>query len=335
MMTRRAFLYTTTVGAGATSLLSAPGAVFAREGKVVFITPFKYLLSFAPVMVAAGAGFFAKQGLDVEVIGGSGSAQAVQQVLSGQALIGRTGGVNTMIAVAKGAPVKSFATIAQGSPFYVMSAQSDPVNSPKDMVGAVVGLVSKGGATENLLDAMLIKEGIDPSSVQRRYTGDNPGAYGLLETGRLKAFVGNVGTMLKAKKAGAKIIAWNTHKYAPIPGQVYVATNDTIAKQSKTLVAFLKGVDEAIRFIMKDGNLDAVIKALSKFPVQGLGKPDLVKSVLAANAELWTLEGKENVLRNIPENWEKGVELAVKAGFAKPVDPKALYTNELVEKAKA
>src|SRR4026207_113608 len=54
-----------------------------------FITPLNYLIGYAPSLNAQAGGHFRKEGLDVTILPGKGSAVAVQQVIAGRALYGR------------------------------------------------------------------------------------------------------------------------------------------------------------------------------------------------------------------------------------------------------
>ena len=87
---RRSFL----AGAAAASML-LPGATAAQQRvKVKYLTPFGYLIGFGETMYADTGGFFAKEGLDVDIEGGRGSAMSVQQVMGGNVLLSRTGGTD-------------------------------------------------------------------------------------------------------------------------------------------------------------------------------------------------------------------------------------------------
>ena len=322
-------------GLGLAGLLAAPGLVQAADGQLTFITPQGLRLAFSDVLVASAGGYFKAQGLDVRVIGGASSPQAVQQVISGQAAVGRTAGITLLNAIAKGGALKSIAVDAHGSPFYMISAASAPVNSPRDLVGATVGLISQNGPSENTLDAMMISEGLDPKSVQRQYVGDNPGAYALVEAGRIRAFTGAIDTLLRARAAHAQVVAFNTQKYMPLPGQVIFATDATIAAEPDMLVAFLRGVRQAILAMQQDKDLKHSLALVRTFPVEGADDDALAIEIMRANLELATMAGPANILRNVPENWSRGVELAVRAGFGANVANDKLFTNALIDKASA
>ncbi|MEO6019041.1 MAG: ABC transporter substrate-binding protein, partial [Knoellia sp.] len=204
-LTRRSFLGGALVagGAGATFVLAgcasqddkqAPGP--AASGDTLkqvdgrYITALGLNLSFVEVMVAKEQGFFDKQGLNLEIKGGSGTATAIQAVLGNTVDISRTAAINAIVAAAKqDAPLVSIGTVRQRSQFDVVSLASKPLKSPKELAGKTVGVVSAGGSTENLLDMMLLSAGVDRASVKRPITGVGTAAYELAKKGQIDAWI--------------------------------------------------------------------------------------------------------------------------------------------------
>ncbi|GAB4166879.1 MAG: hypothetical protein OHK0024_01640 [Thalassobaculales bacterium] len=336
-ITRRGMLGGTAALALAPGMGLLPGAGRAQGlKKLTYVSPFGYLVAFAPDLVAKAGGYFAREGLDVDVQGGKGSAVAVQQVLSGQAQVCRTGGIDAMKAIAnQDAPIRIVATINQGSPFFVVSKADKPIRGPKEMVGKTIGVVSIGGATENLLDAMVADAGLDIKSVARQAVGDAPGSFGLVEAGRIDAYMCSIGTLTGLQGQKLPIHSWNTDEYAPVPGQVYVAQTSTIEKDPDSLIRYFRAVNRAVLDIMADSTLDQTLKHLSAFEIRALATPEVAKADLRANFELWLGAGRDNLLRNVPERYERARALLAKVGVVKPGKGSDLYTNALVEKALA
>jgi NitT/TauT family transport system substrate-binding protein len=305
----------------------------AAPGRIKVITPQGLRLAFAELFVGVAGGHFKQAGVEVDIIGGASSPQAVQQVLSGQAIAGRTAGLTLLNAVAHGGAMRSIATIAHGSPFYMISDAKRPIEKPADFAGTTVGLISPNGPSENTLDAMLLDAGVPKSAVQRQYTGDNPGAFALLQAGRVSAFMGAIDTLLRAKALHADVVAFNTGKYMPLPGQVYVATQANIDGEGEALAAFLRGMRAAVEAMIADPAKTETLRLIKTFPIEGATDDALSLEILKANQDLWTSAGPDNVLRNVPENWTKGVDLALRAGFGAKVEPETLYTNALLPKA--
>lgn len=293
-------------------------------------------MAYADVLVAKAGGHFDKQGLSVTIFGGRGSSMAVQQILSGQAMFSRTGGVDLMKAVAnEGAPLLSVAVITQGSPFYVVSRKDRPIKSPKDMAGKTIGIVSKGGATENLLDIMLAASGLDPKRVPREVVGNAPGAFGLIEQGRIHAYIISVGSWVALRRSGALIESFNTDDVAPIPGQVYVTSREAASREPDTVVRFLKAIDAAMIQILADRDLERTVPLLKAFEIAELKDVEAAKEGLRSESAMWTTAGTQNRLRHVPAHWQQGRDLMAKAGVVKPGPADIFYTNEFIDRARA
>jgi ABC-type nitrate/sulfonate/bicarbonate transport system substrate-binding protein len=328
-----------------TLLGSATGALVASvtpmgagaQGRTLtFVTPFGYIMAYADVLVAKEGGHFAKQGLNVTMQAGRGSAQAVQQILSGQAMFSRTGGVDLMKAIAnEGAPIVSIAVITQGSPFFVVSKKgAGQINNPKDMVGKTIGVISKGGATENLLDIMLANAGVDPKSVPRETVGNAPGAFGLIEQNRIQAYIISIGSWIALKRQNAPMHSWNTDDHAPIPGQVYITSNDIAEKEQDTIVRFLKAVDAAMQDIHAPGGYDRALQLVKPYEIAEAKDADGAKQGLAEESQLWISAGEKNRLRHVPEAWVKGADQMLKAGVIKSAPVEKFYTNKFIDLAR-
>jgi hypothetical protein len=55
---------------------------------------------------------------------------------------------------------------------------------------------------------------------------------------------------------------------------------------------------------------------------------------VASVVEPWFVEGDDNLLRNIPENWERGVGELIEQGILPDgTEPTDLYTNDLLDEA--
>ena len=337
-LSRRKFLKGTAGAAGGAALVSTFGIRKARAQlkKINFITPFGYLIGFSPVLNAKAGGHFENAGLDVEVLPGKGSSMAIQQTVADRAMFTRVSGIDVVKARDKGASLVAIATIAQSSPFFVVSPESAALRSPNDFVGKTIGVVSVGGGTENLLDVMLASIGVEPSSVKREVVGNGAGAYGLIVQGKIDAYIVSIGTVVRLREAGEDIAAWNTDEGVKMPGQVYATKQETIDGDPETVTNFLTAVNASVQdlFATKDSNF-LLERMLGEFDI--LGAKDRAFTVKAMREEeaLWLTEGADNVLRNVPERWESITEGLVKAGIVKPVDAGSSYTNALIEKVLA
>jgi ABC-type nitrate/sulfonate/bicarbonate transport system substrate-binding protein len=228
-------------------------------------------------------------------------------------------------------PVRAIATIAHLSPFWVISSAAKPIDDPKQMSGKTIGVVSRGGGTDNYLDIMLTVSGVPKTAVTRQVAGNSPGAFDLIELGRLDAFIADETVLITLRRAGKNVKAWRVDEYASVPGQVYIASDDGIKTNKNALIGFLKGVHSAIEFIVAPDNMDKVMDELKGFDLQELRQPDVAKASIEAQAKLWLAAGPQNILRNLPEKWETGWKEMADAGLVKAGDSKTAYTNDLLD----
>lgn len=328
--TRRSFMQSAVGGA---ALLSFPfGARAAATFN--FITPFSFSLSFAPVLYAAAAGYYEAEGLEMNVQSGKGAALAAQMTIAKQMDSGRTGGTNYIVSrVNNDAPLTSIATIAQLSPFFLISSSADPVKTVVDVTGRTVGMASLGGSMEATLDLMLSDADISPDTVNKVKVADSAASYALIEAGRAGAFIGNTSSMVTASSVRDDVVAVPMDD--GMPGQVYVARPDEIEANPDKFVAFLKATHKSALEIVEADDLAPILKTIGdKFEVNGLSNMETAQKDLRANSENWAAKGNDNILRNVPSVWEHAAATLFKTGLIdKEVAATDLYTNELLDQA--
>ncbi len=337
-LSRRKFLKGTAGAAGGAALVSTFGIrrASAQLKKINFITPFGYLIGFAPILNAKAGGHFEAAGLDVEVLPGKGSSMAIQQTVADRAKFVRLSGIDIVKARDKGASLIAIATIAQSSPFFVVSPEASALRSPKDFVGKTIGVVSVGGGTENLLDVMLANIGIEPESIKREVVGNGAGAYGLVKAGKIDGYIVSLGTTVRLKAAGEDIHLWNTDDAVKMPGQVYATKQETIDGEPETVTQFLTAVNASVQdlFATKDSAF-LLDRMLGEFDILGSKDKEFTMKAMREEETLFLSEGEANVLRNIPARWNSITEGLVAAGLVKPTDAESNYTNAFIEKVLA
>lgn len=317
------------LGAALAAPLLAPATPRAQAPRdLTYVTPFGNLVAYAPDYVAATNGHFGRNGLRVRIQGGTGSAAAVQQVVSGQAMVARTGGIDVVRAIATAnAPIRAIGTIAHASTFYIVSAASAPIRNAAEMAGKTIGIVSAGGGSENYVDIVCAAAGVPKEAVRRQVVGNSPGAFDMVQLRRLDGFICDAGVVVQLRARNAPIHAFNVNAFAAIPGQVYIASERSIAEAPDVLAGFLRGVLAAVKEIKADASGDATIAAMRPFELQELRAPETAKGVLRAEEELWHAEGEANLLRNLPDRWRQGWQQMTTAGLAPAGDPARAYTT--------
>jgi NitT/TauT family transport system substrate-binding protein len=333
--TRRKFLSGTALAAGSAAI-GAPSLIgIARAADpMVFSLPLAFVPDFIDVMNAYSGGHFAKQGIDAKLIGANSGAQGMQLMVVGQAQFGRGSALDAIRAATRKSPPIGIATINQASSFRVISRQDKPILKAEDFKGKTVGIISNGSPTEVFLDLMLAKVGLSKPDAERQAVGGTAGAIEFVKQGRIDCFISSLSVVVALEQAGEKIIYWSTDRYAPMPGNIYMATPEVIAAKPDLVVRCLRSLKASVDELMTRPTGPLFERAAKDFDIPGLQKLDTQVAYLKRVVdEAWLSQGRENLFRNVPSLWASGVGALRSAGIVDIKDPTALYTNRFVDEA--
>jgi ABC-type nitrate/sulfonate/bicarbonate transport system substrate-binding protein len=324
-MTRATTDRRTFVTASAAAML-LPGAAFGQSTpKITYLTPFGYLMGFAEAMYADTGGFFKKHGLDVTIEGGKGSAMSVQQVSAGNVLLSRTGGTDLIKAYARDNSLVAIAEIFPRDLFFVISHRDKPIAKPEDLAGKTIGVVSVGGATENLLDMMLARAGIAKDQVRRETAGNAPTAFELVKAGRLAGYIATNDTVFQLRGDNQPILAWSVDDVAPSPGQVYITSKKSLETNQDAIARFLRATQDSLGALVSGSDLPGIIASMSaKYDIVEAKRPDKGVSVLQNALENYRVAHADK-MKIEPASFEAAHELMVKAGIIEPLPDKGYY----------
>src|SRR4051812_24012618 len=119
-------------------------------------------------------GFFAKEGLKIDLQTSQGGATTVPALISGKIQVAGSNVVSLLIAASKGLPVEAIApgTSAHGAGQKdfgaLMVAKGSPVHDVKALAGKTVAVNTLNNIAEVVVKASLKKSGVDPESVKLR-----------------------------------------------------------------------------------------------------------------------------------------------------------------------
>jgi NitT/TauT family transport system substrate-binding protein len=296
---------------------------------MTYLTPFGFLIDYAETMYGVSGGFFRKRGLDLTVEGGKGSAAGIQQLIGGNVLVSRTGGTDLLKAYVKDPQLVAISSVYPKDLFWVISQADKPARSVADLQGKTAGVISVGGATENLLDMMLAKAGIAKTSTTRETVGNAPAAFELVKAGRIAAFIATHLTVYRLQQAGQPIHAWSVDEVAPSPGDLYVTTKRAVRERPEALMKFLRGVDDTLAALTMAKDLpDVVASMTSLYDIPEAKGPD--KGTVALDFALKNFRlVRERRLRMDPSAFASAVDLMVKAGII-PVPPDQGYFTDTI-----
>lgn len=190
-MDKRRFLRTTLAWGIAPSISGlAAQSVHAQTTraaqKVVCLTDAGPLGRHAFFYVAREKGYYRQEGLDVEILGGRGSAATIREVAAGAAMFGfADAGTLVMSRSKENVPAKMIGIVYAKPPHGLMALKSSNIRSVKDLVGKTLA-DSSASSNYLLFPAFARANGVDPQSVKWVFTDFNS-LPGLLVTKQVDA----------------------------------------------------------------------------------------------------------------------------------------------------
>lgn len=332
-MTNRRQLIQASAALAATAVTGFPAIVRAQAREsLTIMTPFGFIPDFIELMNGVSGGHFAAQGLDAKLLGGQGTAQPIQQLITRQVDFIRASGIDIMRAIATTkVPLISIATMYQGSTFHMISLKSKPIEKAEDLKGKTVGIVSVSGTTDVFLDLILAKAGLKKDDVKREVSGNSPGALQLIKQGRIDCFIASIQVVVALERMKEDVLAWSTDRYAPMPGQCYISTRQIVEARPDVLKRAMTAMRASVDEIMTQPLRPIFERAAKDFEIPGIRDVEALVAVEKVTADrLWLSEGRENLLRNVPKLWKSGVDALRANNIGDPGEPETLYTNQFV-----
>ena len=202
-----------------------------------------------PLWAARDAGFFAKHGLNVELLGLQSAARQVQLILAGDTLAASLSGTTPVRARIEGADTIMMMGLLNSFTLTVITAPE--IKKPSDLKGKYIGVGSLGGSPTLLTQRLLKKWGLE-SDVKFLPTGGYVESVAALDKRRVHAAVLDPPrAYIGRKKFGFTEIAnlGQEFKYATT---VIVARESQLKRERETFVQFGKAVIEGIHRVRTD-----------------------------------------------------------------------------------
>ena len=209
--------------------------------------------SFVPADIGAQTGIFKKHGLDVTISAFGGDAK-VQQAMAADGIDIGLGSGPGMAFVAKGAPVKGVAAMAdQPLIFALVVRNDDSVKSANDLKGRKVGVSGVGSVTNWIITEISQKQGWGVEGIARVGLGNDANRIAALKTKSIDAAIVNITVATKYVQTGeGKVLLTFNDLVKDFHIHVIFATNKVMGERPQAVRGFLAGWFETIAFMRKD-----------------------------------------------------------------------------------
>ena len=156
------------------ALLATPFATWAQPARLDKFTVAgwsKPITEVLPLLVAEDKDFYKAQGIALEYVPGAGSADAIRNVLSGQADVAFADPGSFFAAIDKGEKLRAVYDIYPQNVFNVVSLKGSKIETPADLKGKKIGVYSLASGTRQALQVLLHTAGLAESDVTVVVTG--------------------------------------------------------------------------------------------------------------------------------------------------------------------
>lgn len=242
--------------AGDSSSAAPPAKIVLAYASMVARTSF--------IWIAKEQGFFAKYGIDPELILMSRGPVLIAGLTSGDVHVGNTGGTAALNAAVGGIDLKLVATFNSRWVNNVVARSG--IQTPKDLAKKRFGVSSLGGT--QWMGTMLWLEhlGLDAQKDDIRFLviGDQTLLAQALETGTIDAANLDSSFSRKLKQKGFSILTDATKVNLPIVSQGIVVTAEYLHRQPRVVEGVLQALIEGLAFTVAPANKALALKTLTR-----------------------------------------------------------------------
>jgi NitT/TauT family transport system substrate-binding protein len=206
--------------------------------------------SFVPADIAARTGILKKRGLEIEISSFGGDAR-VQQAMAADGIDIGLGSGPGLAFIAKGAPVKGIAAMANPPLIFALVVRNDDsVKTPNDLRGRKVGVSTVGSVTSWIISEVGRQKGWGYEGIAQVPIGDDANRIAALKTRAIDAAIVNLAVALNYVQRGeGRVLLRFGDLVRDFHIHVIFATDKAIAGRPQALRGFLAGWFETIAFM--------------------------------------------------------------------------------------
>ncbi len=258
--------------------------------------------SWATAWIAKEAGYFANEGLDVELIRVGGSTRMVAAMLGGSAPIIQAGAAAAIAATAAGSDVVIIGATGTVSPFHIMARPE--IKQASDLKGKKAGITTFGSTSDQVVRIALKHFHLEPNKdVALLSFGAQPEVFAALQSGAIEAGALSFPLYGTAAKLGMReLVKIGDLGVEDINGTV-ITTRSFVNQHRDTAVRFLRGFTRGMHRYRTDKEFSK--KVLGKYGK--INDDDILEG---------TWQDYAPTLQKTPRPSLKGIQFLVENHFA-------------------
>ena len=253
----------------------------AKLDKVVIASWGKPISEITNLLVEEDKGFFKAKGIEMAIIPGAGGADAIRNLLSGQADVAFTDPASFFTAIDKGEKLKAIYDIYPQNIFNLVSLKSQNITKPSDLKGKRIGVYSLASGTRQNLQILLHQAGLTEADVTIVVTGLLN--FLPLMQGQVDATAATDTGLLVGKQKGlGDVNVMEVKNYVNISSDFFVVREETYQQKKDVLKRFLQAYQDSAEWMMRSPQEAA--KLAVKFALDGQNEAANLEVIKMRNA---------------------------------------------------
>jgi len=198
-------------GIALSPLLCAPTVrAQSRQRKVSVAVGGRAALFYLPLALADRLGYFAAEGLQVQILDFPGGAKALQAMMGGSADV-VSGGIDHVLTLrAKGQKLQAFVLQTATPSLALGVGKRRAYRRPADLRGMKIGVTAPGSSTHMFVNHLLAGDGLSSDDVSIIGVGTGPTAVAAMRSGRIDALANVEPAITILERGGAMSVAVET-----------------------------------------------------------------------------------------------------------------------------
>jgi NitT/TauT family transport system substrate-binding protein len=253
----------------------------AKLDKVVIASWGKPITEITNLLVEEDKGFFKAKGIEMAIIPGAGGADAIRNLLSGQADVAFTDPASFFTAIDKGEKLRAIYDIYPQNIFNLVSLKSRNITKPSDLKGKRIGVYSLASGTRQNLQILLHQAGLTEADVTIVVTGLLN--FLPLMQGQVDATAATDTGLLVGKQKGlGDVNVMEVKNYVNISSDFFVVREETYQQKKDVLKRFLQAYQDSAEWMMRSPQEAA--KLAVKFALDGQNEAVNLEIIKIRNA---------------------------------------------------
>ena len=253
----------------------------AKLDKVVIASWGKPITEITNLLVEEDKGFFKAKGIEMAIIPGAGGADAIRNLLSGQADVAFTDPASFFTAIDKGEKLRAIYDIYPQNIFNLVSLKSRNITKPSDLKGKRIGVYSLASGTRQNLQILLHQAGLTEADVTIVVTGLLN--FLPLMQGQVDATAATDTGLLVGKQKGlGDVNVMEVKNYVNISSDFFVVREETYQQKKDVFKRFLQAYQDSAEWMMRSPQEAA--KLAVKFALDGQNEAANLEIIKIRNA---------------------------------------------------